>query len=81
MGVLVSRVGGQFGGRQGEDEPPAPRIDRGQAQDVAEEGADTVGIPAENGRMNAGNRGSASLPQGETPTAQIAEGDLGGLRH
>jgi hypothetical protein len=61
---------------QAASEPRQPEI-----QDAAEDGADTVGIPAENDRMNAGNRGSASLPQGETPTAQIAEGDLGGLRH
>ena len=39
VAVTVSRMNGQLGRRQREDEPAAARVDRRQAQRVGEEGA------------------------------------------
>jgi hypothetical protein len=61
MRIPVGRVNGQFGGRQGEDEPPATRVDRRESQNVANERADALGIVREDARVGADDHCCASL--------------------
>jgi hypothetical protein len=53
----VCGMGGQLGRGQGEDEPAAAGVDRGKAEDVAEEGAIGVGVATVDDGVSAGDRG------------------------
>jgi hypothetical protein len=44
LGTAVRRMDAELGRREGEDEPPLPRVDRAEAEDVLEEGADLVRV-------------------------------------
>jgi len=46
--VFFVGVYGEFGGRQGEDEPVVADVEGGEAQDVAQERAIGLGVAAEN---------------------------------
>jgi hypothetical protein len=54
-------MGGQLGGRKGEDQPTAAGIDRGEIEHVAEERPVCLRIAGENDRVNTGDHRLASL--------------------
>jgi hypothetical protein len=53
VGIAVSGMSGQLGGRQGEDQPPSAGIDRGEIEHLAKEGSVCFSIAGENDRVNA----------------------------
>src|SRR6266480_1397069 len=61
VGIPVSGVGRKLGGRKGEDQPPATRIDRGEIEHVAKERPVCLRIASENDRVNAADHGFTSL--------------------
>ena len=47
VGIAVGGMGGQLGGRKGEDQPPAAGIDRGEVEHLANEGSVCFSIAGE----------------------------------
>src|SRR5262245_46680733 len=47
VSIAVGRMGGQLGGRKREDQPAAPRIDRGELEHLAKEGSVCFSIAGE----------------------------------
>lgn len=71
MAGLVCRVGGQLGGRQGEDQPPVPGINRREPEHVSEESANPVGVLGEDHRVGPGNHEYGSLVMGCSADALV----------
>ena len=51
VGIAVGGMGGQLGGRKGEDRPPAAGIDRGEIEHLATEGSVCFSVAGENDRV------------------------------
>src|SRR4051812_12006454 len=72
MPGLLARMRGDLARRGGEDRPAAARVDLAQLEYVAQEGADRVGVGAEDDRVDAGDHVSAGRPSIELPLCSAA---------
>src|SRR4051812_28148529 len=61
VSTLVARMGGEFRGRKGEDEPTPAGVDRVESERVAEERTSTFGVVCEDDRVYAGDHRRPSL--------------------
>ena len=67
MAGAVRGVGGDFGGRQGEDQPAMAGIDRGELEHLVEERADAVRVLGVDDRVRAGDHVLAQVDARFTP--------------
>jgi len=60
MPVVVGRMRGQFGGRQGEDEPAVAGVDRRELEHVSDECTNRVSVLGEDDCAGAGDHAFAT---------------------
>lgn len=61
VGVAVRGMGGELGGREGEDQPTAARVDPAELEHITKERPVGIGVAGENDGVNAGDHHLASL--------------------